>query len=221
MTASEQPPGGTRMRGRIPRLAVAVAVFVVVVGLVLTVGLANGWFTFGGADAGKPAATSTPTPAPPKPLTLPTPTPAPIGDKTDSVEAVDSTLDSFILATNQVLQRGDGSIDGAETVAAGFVLGELQALAAERKALGYKQVGDAKLTDVTVGAVDLTAKPPAMTLSVCVDTSDVDVVDENGKSLKDRMYTPDHPVQHTYGAQFLNGLWKIVTHEIPEKGTCS
>lgn len=220
MTASEQPPGATRTRGRIPRLAVAVAVFVVVVGLVLTVGLSSGWFTFGGAEDPKPAATSTSTPAP-KPLTLPTPTPGPIGDKTDSVEAVDSTLDSFILATNQVLQRGDGSIDGAETVAAGFVLGELQALAAERKALGYKQVGDAKLTDVTVGAVDLTAKPPTMILSVCVDTSEVDVVDENGASLKDRMYTPDHPVQHTYGAQFLNGTWKIVTHEIPEKGTCS
>ncbi|MBG6238873.1 hypothetical protein IWX78_001845 [Mycetocola sp. CAN_C7] len=220
MTVPEVPDTAPRGRGPIPRFAAAVAVFVVVVGLVLALGLANGWFDFTGGASNKPAATSTPTPTA-KPLTLPTATPGPIGNEDESVDAVDTTLDSFILATNQVLQRGDGSIDGAETVAAGFVLGELQALAAERKSLGYKQVGDAEITEVTVGAVDLTASPPTMTLTVCVDTSDVDVVDESGTSLKDRMYTPGHPVQHTYGAQFLNGLWKIVTHEIPEKGTCS
>lgn len=203
-------------------MAFAVAVFVVLVGLVLALGVVNGWFVFGQSKTPTSAATSTPSaPSTPAPLNIPTPTPGPIGDQKDSVEAIDSTLDSFMVATNEVLQRADGSVTGAETVASGFVLGELQALAAERKELGYKQIGEAKVTDVTVGAVDLAATPPTMVLTVCVDTSDVDVVDENGTSMKDRMYTPDHPVQHTYGAQFLDGLWKIVTHEIPDKGTCS
>lgn len=224
MTVTEPSRNGAGRRGRIPRLAVAVAVFVVVVGLVLALGLANKWFALGelGASKPAPAATSTSAPSsPPRPLAIPTPSPGPIGTKDDSVEAVDKAVDTLIVATNQVLQRGDGSIDGAEVVASGFVLGELQALAAERQALGYKQVGEAKVTDVTVSAVDLNATPPTMNLTVCVDTSDVDVIDENGKSLKDRMYTPDHPVQHIYGAQFLSGVWKLVTHEIPEKGTCS
>lgn len=217
--AASPAPSVSEGRSRPQRILGAVAVFILVVGLVLSVGIASGWFELDPGEA-EPKASSTATPKA-SPLTLPTATPGPVGTETESADAAEVAVDTLILATNQVLQRGDGSIDGAETVAAGFVLGELQALAAERKMLGYKQVGDAVVTEATVTAADLSATPPVMTLSVCVDTSDIDVVDENGKSLKDQMYTPGHPVQHIYGAQFLSGLWKIVTHEIPEKGTCS
>lgn len=224
-------------RRRSTRIAVAVAVFVTVVGLVLVVGLVNNWFVPGGpgspvADTGSSSAPSTPgstpgaaartpAPAPTDPLTIPTPTPAPITDESESAKAADTALDTLVDATNEVLQRADGTVSGAEVVATGFVLGELQALAAERKELGFKQIGEAKVTDITVVSVDLDADPPAMTLNVCVDASGIDVVDESGVSQKDRLYNPGKPVLHTYGAQHIDGLWKLATHDIPDDGECS
>ncbi|MET0932858.1 MAG: hypothetical protein ABWX56_04035 [Mycetocola sp.] len=231
MSAAEKPEDGTTPRRRSTRIAIAVSIVVTILGLVLVVGLVNKWFvpggptdrTAAGSSSSTPTPGSTPSPSvsPSAPLTIPTPTPEPIGDEPEAVDAADTALDGLVEATNQVLQRADGTVTGAETVATGFVLGELQALAAERKELGYKQVGDAKVTEVTVASVDLAADPPTMVLNVCVDVSDVDVLDENGKSLKDRLYNPGRPVLHTYGAQHIDGLWKLATHDIPDNGECS
>jgi len=122
---------------------------------------------------------------------------------------------------NQIAQRADGSAIGAEAVATGFVLGEMRAMAQQQQALGHRQVGAASVTSVDVVKRDLKASPPTMVLAVCVDVSDIDVLDSNDRSLKDALYNPGHPVKHLYGAVFTGEVWKVSTHEIPIKQDCT
>jgi hypothetical protein len=158
---------------------------------------------------------------PPPPLELTMPTPAPLGDEAAATDAVVTAAETLVSATNEVLQRADGGFEGIESVATGFVEGELQALAIERERMGYRQVGEASVTGVTIRSIDLTASPPVALLEVCIDTSDLDVVDSNGTSVADQLYRPDRPVLHLYGAVFIDGLWRLSTHEIPDGATCA
>lgn len=158
---------------------------------------------------------------PPPPLEVPMPTPAPLGDEAIASEAVVISVEALVDATNEVLQRADGGTEGIESVATGFVEGEVEALAIERKHLRYTQVGEATVTSVLVRSIDLEADPPAAVLEVCIDTSDLDVLDPNGDSVADQLYRPDDPVMHLYGAVFLDGLWRVSTHEIPDGASCA
>jgi hypothetical protein len=74
---------------------------------------------------------------------------------------------------------------------------------------------------VKVQSIDLAASPPTAMLEVCIDTSDLDVLDANGESVADQLYRPDHPVMHLYGAVYLDGLWRLSTHQIPDGATCA
>jgi len=177
---------------------------------------------------GNDAATSqdpvpSPTEAAPstEPLAITSP---PIGaltqDELAEIDRATETAMSLVGSTNEIAQRGDGSSVGVDAIATGFALGELQAMAREQFDLGYRQIGDAVVTGVTASAVDLTTAPATMTLTVCVDVSDVDVLDAAGNSLKASLYNPSRPVKHIYGAQFTDGVWKIATHDIPDEQDC-
>ncbi|MFC0682447.1 hypothetical protein ACFFGH_31845 [Lysobacter korlensis] len=172
-----------------------------------------------------PEAQQKPTPPPaaatPEPLDIETPKPAPVTDKDEAEDAAEVTVAQLVDATNQILQRADGEIAGIETIAAGFVRGELEALAAERAEEGLKQVGDAKVASVDIAKADLESDPATMTIEVCIDVSDIDVVDAGGNSLKDSLYNPGHPVLHLYGVEHIDGVWKLTTHEIPEDARCA
>jgi len=138
-----------------------------------------------------------------------------------AIEEAALAAESLVTATNSMLALGDGTVPDISAVAGGFVAGEVQALAAERAALGFRQVGEAVVTRVTASSIDLTVEPKQMLLEVCIDASGIDVVDENGASLGAAVYNPGTPVLHHYGAQLLDGSWKLITHEIPTNGQCS
>lgn len=158
-----------------------------------------------------------------KPLSVEQPTVGPLGDEESAeVDRAGASVAAVVAATNEILTRGDGSAVGAEEIATGFMLGELQASAQEQAVVGQRQIGDAVITSITPITVNIDADPPSMTLLVCVDVSDIDVLDAAGNSLKASLYNPGHPVPHIYGAQFLDNTWKIATHSFPEDadGTC-
>lgn len=156
------------------------------------------------------------------PLTsVPAPTPAPLSeDEQAEVARAADSVESVITALDEISQRGDGSAVGAEAIATGWVLGELQSKAREQFDLEYQQTGDAVVTSLTATAVDLAADPATITFKVCVDVSEIDVVDAAGNSLKDALYNPGHPVAHIYGAVFEDDTWKISTHDIPDVQDC-
>lgn len=147
---------------------------------------------------------------------------APLSDDEEAeVERATSAVDAVIAALDEVGQRGDGSAVGVEAIATGWVLGEVQSHAREQFDLGYTQKGDAVVTSVTPTAVDLSADPATITLKVCVDVSDIDIIDAAGNSLKDSLYNPGRPVAHIYGAVFEDDTWKISSHEIPDVQDCA
>ena len=183
-------------------------------------------------NAGAPAASSTQKPvddgdadkaASDKPLkSVPKVVDGPMSDDEDAeVDRATAAADAVVAALDEVSQRADGSAVGVEAVATGWVLGEVQSHAREQMDLGYKQTGKAVVTSVTPTAVDLASSPATITLKVCVDVSDIDVVDAAGNSLKDSLYNPGRPVAHIYGAVFEGDTWKISSHEIPDEQDCA
>lgn len=151
-----------------------------------------------------------------------TPTPGPVSDdETVEVARAESVATALVSVVDEIGQRADGSAVGAEAIATGFVLGEIQAKAREQLDLGYTQVGEAVITSITATDVNLAGEPPTMTLTVCVDVSKIDVLDAAGNSLKASLYNPGHPVAHVYGAEFIDDTWKISSHDIPDQQTCA
>lgn len=166
-------------------------------------------------------------PASPDAARIPSPTPteasptaAPVPpEEARAVEEATADLEELVRLADAVLQNPEASGVAIDAVAAGFVKGEIEALAAERRDLGYRQVGEARVVSVTPTSVDLAAAPPSMQLAVCIDASAIDVLDADGGSLKAELYNPGHPVLHLYGAQLIDGDWKIATHDIPDDPT--
>lgn len=212
-------------RTRFIVLGVLVLCAMVVAGL----GPVTGWFgiasaTTSTADPAEappgPVGEDSPRPSP-SPLAIPAPRQKPLGDTEKATEAAEDTIQVLVSANNEILQRADGGTDGLENVATGFVWGELQALATEREQMGLKQVGESIITSTAVRSTDLKASPPTMQIDVCIDSSGVDVVDSvTGKSMKTLLYAPDAPVLNQYGAEFIDGTWKISSHTIPEDSSC-
>jgi hypothetical protein len=199
---------------------------------VLALGAAGVGIALVANNGGAPAATSTEKPvddgdgdknASEDPLkTVPKVVDGPLStDEKAEVERATAAADAVVAALDEVSQRGDGSAVGVETVATGWVLGEVQSHAREQLDLGYKQTGDAVVTSVTPTAVDLASSPATITLKVCVDVSGIDVTDEAGNSLKASLYNPGRPVAHIYGAVFEDDTWKISSHEIPDEQDCA
>ena len=147
--------------------------------------------------------------------------PAPLGGESASIASAETALASMIAVTNDILQRADGSSEGLPEVASGFVWGELQALAAERAQLGYRQRGASTIVSTSIRSVDLGASQPAVLIDVCIDSSGVSVVDSSGSSLDGLLYRSEANVLNIYGVHYIDGVWKISTHQIPENSTCS
>ena len=217
MTSSDERTEPTRgTRRRTIRIAIVGVAAVVVAAIVLFLSLPGTPPTLDDSDAGAPPASESPAP-----LSLAFPTPAPLGEEPEAESAITIAAETLVAASNEVLQRADGGTEGLDAVATGFVEGEVEALAIERERMGYRQVGDAVVTNVTVRSMDLTTDPPTAVLEVCIDTGSLDVVDPNGTSVADQLYQPGHPVLHLYGAVFTDGLWRLSTHEIPDGAACA
>ncbi|MFV0251925.1 MAG: hypothetical protein ACK5H2_01130 [Beutenbergiaceae bacterium] len=175
------------------------------------------------ADADSPGAdpvTDPPPTDPPSPVAVQPPTAGPVQDEITEQERVTTTIASVVAATNEISQRGDGGIEGLDLIATGFVLGELQNQAREQSEQGLTQEGEAVVVSSELIASDLDAATPTMSVAVCIDVSELRLFDENGQDVSSRLYNPGHPVRHIYGAEYLDDVWKISSHEIPAEQGC-
>jgi len=186
------------------------------------IGIALGRAAATPASTAAPSAThSTPNPQPSTDAE-PSPTPSGRAEETAAEPATaqaSAAVSALVDLGATVLKDPASSVDDLDAigeVAAGFVRGEIESLAIERAELGYTQRGQARIVSIDEADADLTAETPSITLDVCIDSSDLEVFDSAGTSLAGSMYQPGHPVMHVYGAQLLDGTWKIVTHDIPD-----
>jgi hypothetical protein len=157
---------------------------------------------------------------PPAPLDVDGPATGPIDDIDAEQARVEESVGLVVEATNELTERGDGAIDGLEAIATGFVLGELENLSREYAEQGYTQSGEARIVSSELVSADLDADPPHIVIDVCIDVSAITLTDAAGNDVSDLLYNPGHPVRHEYGADFVDDVWKVSTHEIPETQDC-
>ncbi|WP_420110481.1 hypothetical protein [Pseudactinotalea sp.] len=157
----------------------------------------------------------------PDPLDVDGPSSGPIGDLADEEARVVESLGLVVEATNEIGERGDGAVVGLDAIATGFVLGELENLSREYLEQGYTQSGEAHVVSTEILSSDLDAGTPHIVLGVCIDVSEISLTDANGNDASDLLYNPGHPVRHEYGADFIDDVWKLSTHEIPAVQDCS
>lgn len=141
-----------------------------------------------------------------------TPPPAPAGDEEDAVDYLVST----IYAVTPPLLVGD-PVDLSQ-IATGTVLSSLEAMAVEFEHNGWSQEGSAVVASWEIVDEEMDADPPTMTIEVCVDSSDVRIVDDAGQQLR----TPDAPQRslNIYTAVKEAGQWRLSGHTFPDDPDC-
>lgn len=132
-------------------------------------------------------------------------------DVTIPTDAVDQAL----TRTSEVLAAPENTFEPGDALAS-TALEDLQATAEEWGLLGYRQEGKAVLSDVQVLTLSDTGEK--MEVIACVDSSDVRIMDENGKEVADDQ-APARS-RSIFELQFLDGKWKVTNQSFPEDPEC-
>lgn len=138
-----------------------------------------------GQETISPTASTSPSPSAPTPSPTPTPTPTPTGDEAK----VEIAVRDFWAAVDRVAAEPDEPIKSLATVSRGETLNFWRQLLAKERVNGQRQIGSTKVTSVVVKA-DTTD----WRATTCIDVSDVNVVDKDGKSV----VTADRPTTWQY-----------------------
>lgn len=125
------------------------------------------------------------------------------------------TVEQALAHSSEVLAAPEDAIEPGNALAS-TALEDLQATAEEWGLLGYRQEGQAVLSDVTVLNVSDTGE--TMEVLACVDSSNVRVVDENGKEVSDEQ-APARS-RSIFELQFIEGKWKVTNQSFPEDPEC-
>lgn len=146
--------------------------------------------------------------APGKPQAQPNSSSIDVTIPTDSVEQALTRTSEVLAAPADAIEPGDALASTA--------LEDLQATAEEWGLLGYRQEGREVISDVQVLSVSDTGE--TMEVMACVDSSDVRVLDENGKEVADEQSPPRS--RSIFELQFIDGKWKVTNQSFPEDPEC-
>lgn len=131
--------------------------------------------------------TTTPTTTPTQPVTTPSATAT--SDTEVARAAATNIVHDYFAVLDDLRQDHDQSIHGLTKVATSTQLTAAQRLVENERAKKLKQVGDIRLAETSVENVSLdnsdpkAGKVPTVTIDVCWDVRDVDVVDAAGTSV--------------------------------------
>ena len=140
-------------------------------------------------------------------------------DEDAAVADATKVLEEFVSLVDEVTRDVGSDTAGIDALAVGFVRGEVDARAAEQSQSGVRQIGSTVIVSVTPIDVDTQSDPATVTLAVCLDSSNVDVLDSRGRSLKDRLGRNEKTLNY-YGLQQTPDGWRLATHEFPDDPTC-
>ena len=174
------------------------------------------------ADGGTNPNSSSPTPT--------KATTAPPSETEVASAAASSVLEKFYVVRNQLRQDPSRSLSLLDSVAVSTQLAAQKQLFKKERAQGLRQTGETKVAKLEVQSVNLDnsdpklGKVPTVQIDVCLDVSDVDVVDKNGKSV----VSPDRP--DTGWIQYLvsnyqwdtdpSGGWRVASGKDIERTPC-
>ena len=181
------------------------------------------------SDGNDPAASPSPSPSSPAPTCATTTTPP--SDSEVASEAASAVLRKFYEVRNELRQDPSQPVTLLDDVAISTQLAAQQQLLKKERKQGLHQVGETKLVELDVKSVNLdnsdpsAGKVPTVQIELCFDVSEVDVVDEDGKSA----ISPDRP--DTGWIQFLvsnyewdtdpDGAWRVASSRDIERTPCA
>lgn len=169
-------------------------------------------------DAGSPSASASASRSA-TPSAVPVASPAATTEPTALVPESDAT--EIILAPlaglSQALSDPAVPVDLA-AVAQGLALGDFQAEIADFEQQGVHQVGTPMIISATVIQSDLVATPPTATVNVCLDRSDVQILDAQGTDVRD----PAAPTRilTLWSMALIDGSWKLTDRTFTDQLTC-
>lgn len=134
----------------------------------------------------------------------------------------DAAIHALVEADEAIRQMDEETTDeqvDVDAVAQDFVKGELEATESEYAANGWHQEGSVEVADVQEVDSDRDSDPQTVTLRVCLDSSDVTIVDESGDPVGQDHEAPDR-VPHLYTLVRADGGWKAAEHSFPEESSC-
>lgn len=124
---------------------------------------------------------------------------------------------TFLEESGRVLGSG-GDADALADTATGPALDAARASAAEFADNGWHQVGQAELTSSKVVFYRPDASPPRMRIAACVDSSDVDVVDDAGDSVRHGSYAARSMMLFDLVRE--HGDWLVQRQSFPDDPDC-
>lgn len=166
-----------------------------------------------------------------------TPRPSPYATET-SASPEDAASSASIIAvtdyfavTDQLLQDESIPLAQLESVAASSQLSAQQTFLMNERDAGTTQIGDTEIIDTKVQSVSMdnsdpsTGRVPSVTIDVCWDVSEVDVLDVGGKSVvasdrPDRGWTRLTVANYSWATD-PEGGWRIASGEDLEKLPCA
>ena len=201
--------------GRAERLAAASA-------LLLVLGACSDGSDEPGND---PTATST--------TTSPTPTATettPPSQSEVASQAAEAKVRKYYAVRDQLRTDPTAPLRLLRSVAISVELDAQRRLFKNERRQGHIQTGQTRIADLVVQSVDLdnsdpeAGRVPTVQVDVCYDVSDVDVVDEDGKSI----VNPDRPetgwiryfVSNYEWASDPNGAWRVASSKSLEQTPC-
>lgn len=141
-------------------------------------------------------------------------------DPQEAVREARRAVEDLLAASDAAYQDPNGELEGLSAIASGAAYSEVQAAVAELSDARWRQAGTVEVADVSVGDVDVTSSPEKVELAVCLDTTDVDIVDRAGASVRGPADVGPTRTLHEYRAEYIDGSWMIVDHGLPDDADC-
>lgn len=195
--------------------ALWVAIAAVVLAFAATIGaFALSSNTPGEAGAGaSPSATPTVTASP-----APAAPPTEVGEIDDD-QAL-TTIETALAAPIGSAGTADDLAAVLKNVAVDSYAAELEAQWQELVSQGWSITGTPTLVSTQITALDAASDPPTAEITACVDSSDVTMLDADGKPIGDATAKMPRALHLFTLVQGSDDIWRISAHSFPNDPTC-
>lgn len=182
-------------------------------------------------DGNDSAASGSPTPSSPSTTASASSTPTPPSDSEIASEAASNAVQKYFLVVDHLRQHSASPLSRLSTVATSTQRSAVKTLLRRERQEGLRQTGDTKIAVLRVQSVNLdnadpsAGKVPTVQVDVCVDVSDVDIVDKAGKSTVSQHrpntgWTRFTVANYHWSSHPKNG-WRIATGQDLKKAPCA
>ena len=84
---------------------------------------------------------------------------------------------------------------------------------------GWTKTGSEKVTSVEVLSSDPAGTPPSAVLAVCVDSSEVDILDSSGQPIASGSTAHERSI-NIYTLHLIDGSWRVAARTFPDNPAC-